>query len=239
MSGLTTVLFLGGWLPPMSLSLFYIFPGAVWMALKILFILFLFVWIRAAFPRYRFDQLMHITWRIFLPLSVAGLIFITGIVYACQELPQNLPEPGGNVLLVYPVYEATQHDVEEITRQFLWEIDTCRYSWPELIHIIQSEIARRYSWFTDDSKWKILVFTIASQVPHLMTPELQEGWLYYLDAVLDTYTLDSIWYHPSRPPTQPWVDLHNSGFNPTFDVPKPPSEPAFNIPAEGGAGKSK
>jgi len=68
MCSLTTILFFGGWLPIVNLSFV---PGSFWFALKILFFIFVFIWIRASLPRYRYDQLMNIGWKILLPLSLS------------------------------------------------------------------------------------------------------------------------------------------------------------------------
>jgi len=78
MSTMTAIFFLGGWLPPHQ-SLAFI-PGFVWMFLKILFLLFVFVWIRAALPRYRYDQLMRLGWKVFLPLSLLMVVAVSTFV---------------------------------------------------------------------------------------------------------------------------------------------------------------
>jgi NADH-quinone oxidoreductase subunit H len=78
MSGMASVLFLGGWLPPHH-SLAFI-PGAVWMILKILVLLFVYIWVRAALPRYRYDQLMRLGWKVFLPLSLLSLVAVSAYV---------------------------------------------------------------------------------------------------------------------------------------------------------------
>ncbi|MFQ5938886.1 MAG: NADH-quinone oxidoreductase subunit NuoH, partial [Alphaproteobacteria bacterium] len=70
MSALTVILFLGGWLPPLDVAPFNWIPGPVWFAAKIAGLLFLFLWVRATFPRYRYDQLMRLGWKVFLPLSL-------------------------------------------------------------------------------------------------------------------------------------------------------------------------
>ena len=70
MSALTTVLFLGGWLAPFGFAPFTWVPGPIWFAAKISFVLFLFLWVRATFPRYRYDQLMRLGWKVFLPISL-------------------------------------------------------------------------------------------------------------------------------------------------------------------------
>ena len=82
MSGMTTILFLGGWLPPFNVAPFNWLPGPIWFALKIAFCLFIFVWIRATFPRYRYDQLMRLGWKVFLPLSLLGVVLVSGAVIA-------------------------------------------------------------------------------------------------------------------------------------------------------------
>ena len=73
MSAMTTILFFGGWLPPFNNSLLNFIPGFVWFGFKVSFFVFLFLWIRATFPRFRYDQLMRIGWKIFLPLSLFWL----------------------------------------------------------------------------------------------------------------------------------------------------------------------
>jgi NADH-quinone oxidoreductase subunit H len=82
MSALTSILFLGGWLPIVNLKPFYYLPGVIWMLIKMIVILFIFLWIRVSFPRYRYDQLMQLTWRVFLPITLAGLIATSLIVYS-------------------------------------------------------------------------------------------------------------------------------------------------------------
>ena len=73
MSATTSILFLGGWLPPFEFLSFI--PGIIWFLLKILFLLFCFIWVRATLPRYRYDQLMRLGWKVFLPIS---LIWVVG-----------------------------------------------------------------------------------------------------------------------------------------------------------------
>jgi len=87
MSSLCSILFLGGWLPPIDLVFFYWVPGAIWLGIKTILFLFGFIWVRAAFPRYRYDQLMRLGWKIFLPLSLAWVIFVAGILIAFGWLP--------------------------------------------------------------------------------------------------------------------------------------------------------
>jgi NADH-quinone oxidoreductase subunit H len=80
MSSMATILFLGGWLPPVE-SLDFI-PGVIWFLLKIFILLFCFIWVRASLPRYRYDQLMRLGWKVFLPLSLLSVILTSSyIVY--------------------------------------------------------------------------------------------------------------------------------------------------------------
>lgn len=87
MSGMTVVLFLGGWLPPVDIAPFNMIPGPIWFALKIAFILFIFLWVRATFPRYRYDQLMRLGWKVFLPLSLFWVVATAGFLVAFDMLP--------------------------------------------------------------------------------------------------------------------------------------------------------
>ena len=84
MSTMTVILFLGGWLAPFGLTFL---PGAVWMILKICLVLFVFIWSRATFPRYRYDQLMRLGWKVFLPLSLFYLVLVAGVLLAMGWLP--------------------------------------------------------------------------------------------------------------------------------------------------------
>ncbi len=82
MSAMTTILFLGGWLPPFNVAPFTWIPGPIWFAAKIAFCLFIFLWVRATFPRYRYDQLMRLGWKVFLPISLAAVVIVGGVVLA-------------------------------------------------------------------------------------------------------------------------------------------------------------
>jgi NADH-quinone oxidoreductase subunit H len=79
MSAMTTVLFLGGWLGPFGLLPH---AGVFWFVLKVLICLFVFVWVRATFPRFRYDQLMRLGWKVFLPLSLGWLVITAGALMA-------------------------------------------------------------------------------------------------------------------------------------------------------------
>jgi NADH-quinone oxidoreductase subunit H len=87
MSSLCAIFFLGGWLPPVNLVVLYWIPGIFWFGLKVIAILFLFIWVRAAFPRYRYDQLMRLGWKVLLPLSLAWVVFVSGILLSFDWLP--------------------------------------------------------------------------------------------------------------------------------------------------------
>ncbi len=87
MAGMTTILFLGGWLPPFDIAPFNWIPGPIWFAAKMAFILFIFLWVRATFPRYRYDQLMRLGWKIFLPISLAAVVIVGGAVVAFDISP--------------------------------------------------------------------------------------------------------------------------------------------------------
>jgi NADH-quinone oxidoreductase subunit H len=87
MSAMTTILFLGGWLAPFGIAPFTWIPGVIWFILKICAVLFVFLWVRATFPRYRYDQLMRLGWKVFLPLSLAWLVITAGALMAFGWLP--------------------------------------------------------------------------------------------------------------------------------------------------------
>lgn len=76
MCSLTTILFLGGWAPPVALPPFTWLPGVFWFALKVCFVFFMFALVKAFVPRYRYDQLMRLGWKVFLPLSIACVVIV-------------------------------------------------------------------------------------------------------------------------------------------------------------------
>ena len=86
MSSLTTILFLGGWLPPLEIEIFYAIPGFFWFFLKVCVLLFLFVWIRATLPRYRYDQLMRLGWKVFLPISLVWIVLTSSYLVFFEKL---------------------------------------------------------------------------------------------------------------------------------------------------------
>ena len=87
MSAMTVILFLGGWLPPIDLVPFNLIPGPIWFILKICLVLFVFLWVRATTPRYRYDQLMRLGWKIFLPFSLIYVVLTAGFLVATDSLP--------------------------------------------------------------------------------------------------------------------------------------------------------
>ena len=89
MSAMTSILFLGGWLPPFDMLPFTLVPGPIWLAIKICFCLFIFLWVRATFPRYRYDQLMRLGWKVFLPLSLAGVVIVAGVLVGFDMVPSS------------------------------------------------------------------------------------------------------------------------------------------------------
>jgi NADH-quinone oxidoreductase subunit H len=88
MSGMTTVLFLGGWLPPFGLAFLDVVPGIVWFALKTSLILFFFIWARGTLPRFRYDQLMRLGWKVFLPLTLIWVVLTAGVLLAFDAVPK-------------------------------------------------------------------------------------------------------------------------------------------------------
>ena len=86
-SAMTTILFLGGWLSPIPFEPFTLVPGVVWFLLKIFLCLFVFVWVRATLPRIRYDQLMALGWKVFLPISLVWLVLTAGFLEIFGMLP--------------------------------------------------------------------------------------------------------------------------------------------------------
>jgi NADH-quinone oxidoreductase subunit H len=86
-SAMTSVLFLGGWLAPFGVPPFTWVPGWIWFFAKIAFCLFVFLWVRATFPRFRYDQLMRLGWKVFLPVSLAYLVLTGGVLVATGWVP--------------------------------------------------------------------------------------------------------------------------------------------------------
>ena len=102
MSAMTTILFLGGWLPPFGIESLGFVPGIVWFALKTAAVLFVFLWSRATLPRFRYDQLMRIGWKVFLPLTLGWVVLTAGLLLSFEALPGQVKSPTHKV----PVIEA-------------------------------------------------------------------------------------------------------------------------------------
>ncbi len=81
MSSMSTILFLGGWLPPFDYEFLSFIPGFVWFLTKVCVLLFVFLWVRATLPRYRYDQLMSLGWKLFLPLSLVWIIITSSVLF--------------------------------------------------------------------------------------------------------------------------------------------------------------
>jgi NADH-quinone oxidoreductase subunit H len=88
MSAICSILFLGGWLPPLDVAPFTWIPGPIWFILKICAVLFVYIWARATLPRYRYDQLMRLGWKVFLPLSLLWIVVTSGVLVAFDLLPK-------------------------------------------------------------------------------------------------------------------------------------------------------
>ncbi|MEW6613463.1 MAG: NADH-quinone oxidoreductase subunit H, partial [Pseudomonadota bacterium] len=80
---LAALMFLGGWLPPLNIAPFTWVPGIVWLMLKVAFLLFVFLWLRATFPRYRYDQIMRLGWKVFIPITIVWIL----VVGIAQQTP--------------------------------------------------------------------------------------------------------------------------------------------------------
>jgi NADH-quinone oxidoreductase subunit H len=89
MCAMGSILFLGGWLPPIEIYPFDLIPGAVWLIFKILFLFILFALVKATVPRYRYDQLMRLGWKIFLPLSLTWVVLTASYLFYFNLLPTN------------------------------------------------------------------------------------------------------------------------------------------------------
>ena len=89
MCALGSILFLGGWLSPINLYPFNMIPGAIWFIFKILLLFILFALVKAIVPRYRYDQLMKLGWKIFLPFSLSWVALTAGYLLYFDLLPVN------------------------------------------------------------------------------------------------------------------------------------------------------
>ena len=89
MCAMGSILFLGGWLSPIDIYPFTLVPGAIWLILKILFLFILFALVKAIVPRYRYDQLMRLGWKVFLPLSLTWVVLTASYLFYFNLLPTN------------------------------------------------------------------------------------------------------------------------------------------------------
>ncbi|MDO8840567.1 MAG: NADH-quinone oxidoreductase subunit NuoH [Parvibaculum sp.] len=89
MCAMTTILFLGGWLPPFDIAPFNWVPGIVWFLLKVLFVFFMFAMVKAFVPRYRYDQLMRLGWKVFLPFSLFWVVLTASVLVGFDIVPQH------------------------------------------------------------------------------------------------------------------------------------------------------
>ncbi len=85
MCSLTTILFLGGWLPPLDIRPFNWIPGAFWFVFKVSMVFFMFAMVKAFVPRYRYDQLMRLGWKVFLPISLVCVVVVAGVLVTMQQ----------------------------------------------------------------------------------------------------------------------------------------------------------
>jgi NADH-quinone oxidoreductase subunit H len=87
MCALTTIMFLGGWLPPADVWPLNLVPGLFWFLAKVVFVFFMFAMVKAFVPRYRYDQLMRLGWKVFLPLSLFMVVAVAGVLYVFELAP--------------------------------------------------------------------------------------------------------------------------------------------------------
>ena len=86
-SAITVTFFMGWYLPPFNIEFLEIIPGFILFVLKVSFLLFIFLWLRATLPRYRYDQLMRIGWKFFLPLSLFWVVLVASLLMLNDNLP--------------------------------------------------------------------------------------------------------------------------------------------------------
>ena len=87
MCAMTSIFFLGGWLPPIDIAPFNWVPGIIWFMIKLVFIFFMFAMVKAIVPRYRYDQLMRLGWKVFLPISLSWVVITSGVLVYMGWLP--------------------------------------------------------------------------------------------------------------------------------------------------------
>jgi NADH-quinone oxidoreductase subunit H len=87
MCAMTTIFFLGGWLPIVNVAPFTWVPGIIWFMIKLVFVFFMFAMVKAIVPRYRYDQLMRLGWKVFLPISLFWVVLTSGVLVYMGWLP--------------------------------------------------------------------------------------------------------------------------------------------------------
>jgi NADH-quinone oxidoreductase subunit H len=85
-SAMASLMFLGGWSSPFNFAPFTWVPGWIWLGIKTFVVVSLFIWARASFPRYRYDQIMRLGWKVFIPLTLVYLVFVA----AWMQTPLNI-----------------------------------------------------------------------------------------------------------------------------------------------------
>jgi NADH-quinone oxidoreductase subunit H len=101
MCALNATLFWGGWLPPVDWAPLYVVPGIIWLFAKMFFFFFLFSWVKATVPRYRYDQLMRLGWKIFLPVSLFWVFLVSGVLMFMRvPCPGHTPRAAVSTALV-------------------------------------------------------------------------------------------------------------------------------------------
>ena len=80
-AALASIMFLGGWMAPFNVAPFTWIPGLVWLLLKISVMLFFFIWLRATFPRYRYDQIMRLGWKVLIPVTLVWIVFMGSVMF--------------------------------------------------------------------------------------------------------------------------------------------------------------
>jgi NADH-quinone oxidoreductase subunit H len=112
MSAMTVTLFLGGWYSPFNLDILNAIPGGIWFALKVFFLLVVMIWVRGTYPRYRYDQLMRLGWKVFLPLSLLWVVGTSGYLVYTNTVPNLEPPASLGAPATAPDAAPTEEDSE-------------------------------------------------------------------------------------------------------------------------------